>query len=160
MTKKEALRIRILGNVLFIMYMILMIYFLFFSERYGRKSPDEAYRYNLTLFKEIKRFWEARSVIGWRISALNLAGNVAAFIPFGAILPVLNKRMRHFFRIAALGMVVSLIVEVIQLLTRVGSFDVDDILLNTIGTAAGYGIFAVCNHIRLAGERKRAAGDT
>ena len=157
MTKKEALRIRILGNILFALYMFLMVYFLFFSERYGRKAPEEAYRYNLTLFKEIRRFWERRGVLGWRVSALNLIGNIAAFIPFGAILPVLNRKMRSFWRITLSGLLVSLCVEAIQLITRVGSFDVDDILLNTMGVVVGYGIFAVCNRIRLLGERKRAA---
>ena len=35
-------------------------------------------------------------------------------------------------------MALSLGVETIQLFTRVGSFDVDDILLNTIGGVLGY----------------------
>ncbi len=35
----------------------------------------------------------------------------------------------------------SLGVEVFQLLTRVGSFDVDDLLLNTIGGILGYVLF-------------------
>jgi glycopeptide antibiotics resistance protein len=39
-------------------------------------------------------------------------------------------------------------VEVFQLLTRVGSFDVDDLLLNTIGGLAGYILFVICNAIR------------
>ena len=38
-------------------------------------------------------------------------------------------------------------VEIIQLFTRVGSFDVDDLIMNTLGTAAGYLIFAVCHSI-------------
>ena len=42
----------------------------------------------------------------------------------------------------------SLCVEIIQLFTRVGSFDVDDILLNTIGGVLGYIIFLICNGIR------------
>jgi len=32
----------------------------------------------------------------------------------------------------------SLLVETIQLVSKVGSFDVDDLLLNTIGGAIGY----------------------
>ena len=38
----------------------------------------------------------------------------------------------------------SLCVEIFQLLTKVGSFDVDDILLNTIGGVAGHIIFVIC----------------
>ena len=39
-------------------------------------------------------------------------------------------------------------IEVTQLLTRVGSFDVDDIILNTLGGVLGNGIFSACNHLR------------
>jgi len=37
----------------------------------------------------------------------------------------------------------SLLVELIQLVTKVGSFDVDDIILNTIGGAIGYIVYKV-----------------
>lgn len=43
---------------------------------------------------------------------------------------------------------ISLTIEVIQLLTKVGCFDVDDMILNTLGAALGYGIYAVCDRIR------------
>ena len=46
------------------------------------------------------------------------------------------------------GFSISLTVEVIQLITRVGCFDVDDMILNTLGAALGYGIYAVCDKIR------------
>jgi glycopeptide antibiotics resistance protein len=39
-------------------------------------------------------------------------------------------------------------VEVFQLITKVGSFDVDDLLLNTIGGICGYILFAICAAIR------------
>ena len=42
----------------------------------------------------------------------------------------------------------SLAVETIQLVTRVGIFDVDDLMLNTLGAALGYLVFAVCNRVR------------
>ena len=36
--------------------MILLVYFLFFSEEYGRNEPYTTYQYNLELFREIKRY--------------------------------------------------------------------------------------------------------
>lgn len=42
----------------------------------------------------------------------------------------------------------ELLVECFQLVTRVGSFDVDDMLLNTLGGVIGYIVFAICNMIR------------
>jgi len=39
-------------------------------------------------------------------------------------------------------------VEVIQLITKVGCFDVDDMILNTAGAALGYLLFFICDHLR------------
>ena len=47
-----------------------------------------------------------------------------------------------------LGFLLSLGVEVVQLLTRVGTFDVDDVLLNTIGVALGYVVYLIEHYIR------------
>ena len=79
---------------------------------------------------------------------MNLAGNVLAFVPFGAILPVISRRMRGFFRVMLLGFSFSLLVECTQLVTRVGTFDVDDLMLNTLGAVLGYLFFALCDRIR------------
>lgn len=139
--------IRIIGVVLFILYMFVLTYLLFFSERYGRTEPHE-YRYNLVPLQEIKRFWIYRESIGWMVVMTNLVGNVLAFLPFGAILPVLSIRCRGFFRITLFSFEFSLLVECIQLISKVGSFDVDDLILNTLGGAIGYLLFAVTNRIR------------
>ena len=47
-------RIRILGKILFVLYIIFIIYFLLFSDWYGRTGQMQEYHYNLVLFKEIK----------------------------------------------------------------------------------------------------------
>ena len=44
----------------------------------------------------------------------------------------------NFFHIVLLGVDFSLFVETIQLISKVGSFDVDDLILNTLGAALGY----------------------
>ena len=38
--------------------------------------------------------------------------------------------------------------ETIQLVTRVGIFDVDDLILNTLGAGIGYLLFAVGSRVR------------
>ena len=148
--KKETKRIiRGLGTVLFILYVLALIYFLFFSEEYGRVAMEERqYRYNLTPFVEIRRFWVYRRQLGFWAVFTNLFGNVAGFLPFGFMLPVITGKMRSGFLITLAGFGLSLTVEVIQLITKVGCFDVDDLILNTLGAAIGYGMFAVCNYLR------------
>ena len=56
---------RILGKVFFVLYIAFLIYFLIFSERYGREPGSAAYSYNLLPFKEIQRFWTYRDQLGF-----------------------------------------------------------------------------------------------
>lgn len=134
--------------MLFLLYLILLTYFLFFSEGFGRVYTERGYSYNLEPFKEIRRFWEFRRELGFLAAFTNIAGNVLCFVPFGAILPVLNRRARHFAVIVLLSFEFSLLVECAQLILKVGSFDVDDLMLNTLGGVLGFLIFTVCNRIR------------
>lgn len=143
-----AKRIRLAGRVLFILYMVALVYFLFFAEGYGRAFDEREYCYNLVPFKEIQRFLTYREQLGFLAVFTNLAGNVMGFIPFGLILPVINKKQRSLFRITLLSFDFSLMVETIQLVFKVGSFDVDDLFLNTLGGFIGYLLFLVCNRIR------------
>ena len=86
-------------------------------------------------------------------------GNVIIFMPFGFFLPMASK-YRSFFAAVFYSFTLSLCVETFQLLTKVGSFDVDDLLLNTIGGVAGYIIFVICaavrrRHVRLSTRKRR-----
>lgn len=139
--------LRAFGKVLFILYIGFLIYFLFLAEWYGRSGVTEEYRYNLELFREIKRFIIYREQLGMYAVFANLAGNVLIFIPYGFFISMAS-RSRGFFKTLFCSMGLSLCVETVQLFTRVGSFDVDDILLNTIGGVLGYIIFSICNVIR------------
>ena len=135
--KKEEHRL-VLAWTLFIVYMVFLMYFLFFAEIMGRTYIDRDYHYNLTPFREIRRFIVYRRTLGWFAVLSNLLGNVLAFVPFGMILPMLTPKCRNFFHIVLLGFDFSLFVETIQLISKVGSFDVDDLILNTLGAALGY----------------------
>ena len=107
----------------------------------------QEYHYNLVLFKEIRRFWNYRDQVGFFAMFTNLFGNVIIFMPFGFFMPMAS-RYRSCFSAVFYRFGLSLCVETFQLLTKVGSFDVDDLLLNTVGGLAGYVIFAVCAAIR------------
>lgn len=152
---------RFISNVLtlcFICYMILLVYFLFFSEEYGRTEQYETYKYNFELGREIKRYWNNREQIGILLFVINIIGNVAVFMPFGFLVPVMYREQRkdvvfhgHYFRsflfVTFLGFLFSLAVETVQLVTKVGCFDVDDLLLNTSGVVLGYIIYYICKKI-------------
>ncbi|MEF9941773.1 MAG: VanZ family protein [Lachnospiraceae bacterium] len=143
--KKKALRI--FAKVVFIIYIGFVFYFLIFSDWYGRTGEMTNYHYNIVLFKEIKRFWEYRGTVGTVSMFANLVGNVIIFLPFGFFMPMASK-YRSFWTTLFYSFGLSLIVETFQLVTKVGCFDVDDLLLNTIGGIVGYVIFVICNAVR------------
>lgn len=127
-----------LGWVLFFLYLGLLAYFMFFSEEFGRTDTDREYAYNLILFKEITRYFRYYSKLGFTLFMINIVGNVAAFMPFGFILPVISRRSRKWYNTVFFGFVFSLTLETLQLVLKVGSFDVDDMVLNTLGAALGF----------------------
>lgn len=147
MSVKQTKVLRAFGKVLFLLYIVFLIYFLFLAEWYGRTEVWEEYRYNLELFREIKRFIIYREQLGAFAVFANLAGNILIFVPYGFFISMAS-RSRGLFKTLFFSMGLSLCVEVVQLFTRVGSFDVDDILLNTIGGVLGYIFFSICNVIR------------
>ena len=125
------------GRVLFLIYLAGLCYFLFFAENYGRIFGQENYRYNLVPFKEIERFWIYREELGIH-SFLNLAGNILGFMPAGFFIPMLWEERKGFWFTVCVTFEMSLLLEILQLIFRVGSFDVDDLILNTLGGILGY----------------------
>ena len=109
---------------------------------------ERGYRYNLMPFVEIRRFWKYRDQLGNFAVFSNIFGNVIGFLPWGFILPIIFRRMDRAFLIFLSGFLLSLIVEVIQLISKVGCFDVDDLILNSLGAVLGYVFFVICDHIR------------
>ncbi len=160
MTSKKLI-FKIMGTLLFAIYGFVLIYFLFFSEEMGRSAGRE-YSLNLIPFKEIKRFITRSDVLGVRAVWINIGGNIAAFIPFGLFVaplaglyaPPKSGLLEQFIKVVIMTFNISLIVELAQLISKVGSFDVDDLILNTLGGIIGAGIYVL---YRLA-ERKRTHG--
>lgn len=73
-------------------------------------------------------------------SARNIEGmilNAVMFAPLGFLLPAYFERYRHWGRTLAAGFLTSLTVELIQLFT-LRATDVDDLIMNTLGTLVGF----------------------
>lgn len=67
--------------------------------------------------------------------------NLILFVPLGLAVPLLWRRSGEtLWRTAGLGFVLSLLIELSQLL-NLRVTDADDLLMNTLGTAVGYGIY-------------------
>lgn len=129
---------RAIMKFLFIIYVCLLVYVVFFAESMGR-TQQEGYVYNLVPLREIKRFWKYildNDALG-RIARLNIFGNIIAFIPFGIFLPYMSENRIRLILTFLYSFGLSLVIELVQLITKVGSCDVDDIILNTLGGVIG-----------------------
>lgn len=73
--------------------------------------------------------------------ALQMLGNVVIFIPFGVLLPAIWKGMRNIRCIILIAASVSLSLELVQLILKLGLFEFDDVFHNTLGVVIGYWIW-------------------
>jgi glycopeptide antibiotics resistance protein len=130
-----------ISYALFIIYIIIAVILLFLSPyRQAAYEINSAGTnpYNIIPFKTITDYIKASAHINQRIWMSNLFGNILAFFPLGIFLPWLFKRFIGFWRTLSTVFLATASVEILQFATRVGSFDIDDIILNTIGGAIGY----------------------
>lgn len=113
-------------------YFILLSYWMLFG---FSRSSGSVYMYNLEPFSTIKLFLNF-SQINIRVSVINLIGNIGMFIPFGFLIPLTWKL--SYIKSIGIFIIGLTFLEVAQLITKRGSFDIDDFILNSIGFTIGY----------------------
>lgn len=64
--------------------------------------------------------------------------NIVMFIPFGVLLPMSGKPMRHILIAAPIATACSIGIEAVQLKYRLGACQLDDVLLNSLGFLTGF----------------------
>ena len=89
-------------------------------------------------------FW-SYDMLNYNIIA-QLILNVMLFVPIGFLLGGILKEIGSM-PIIGIGCFISVIIEFLQLLTRRGACNIDDVIHNTIGCAIGYGIFLLCRYV-------------
>ena len=82
-----------------------------------------------------------------RDALVNLIGNFTMFIPTGILIPLLYKHLASFQKTVLTGFWISLAIEIIQLPFASRYSDVNDLILNTLGVAAGYGIWTLARKL-------------
>ena len=99
---------------------------------------------NFIPFKTIKMYIKYADKLN---SFENLAGNILAFVPFGFLLPLVRKNESNIADIFANAMILVVGIEVFQLFSAFGAFDVDDIILNCLGAVIGYFVYNRCYNL-------------
>ncbi len=149
--KKGKVNTQPLWRFLFVVYCGVMLWLLF-----GRSQGwTDGLTYqqmlerniNLTPLQTIRNYWD---VVFYRTNDayfahcfINLAGNVLLFIPAGWLLPKIFPFQRNLFRFFASCTGLILLVETLQLFTLLGSFDIDDVILNLSGMTVGFIVYHI-----------------
>lgn len=77
----------------------------------------------------------------------NVGGNFILLLPIGFLLPILFRNINSFRKILIIGFLFSLSIEILQFFENFFRIafprivDVDDLILNTLGTAVGYTLY-------------------
>ncbi|GAA5096351.1 hypothetical protein GCM10023210_29980 [Chryseobacterium ginsengisoli] len=78
-----------------------------------------------------------KGCISWKDIVIIVVGNVVMFIPFGFLGWVFSK-LKELKSLLFTFISAITIVEALQYFTRMGIFEVDDIILNTFGVFLGF----------------------
>ncbi len=153
---KKNVNTRQVLRILFFVYSLFLLWLLFF--RSPSHNVELSYRQHLELNTNLKPLLTIRNylyVIVHRSNpalirhcVINLAGNVLLFIPMGCMMPALFRKQRNLLLFLLTCTALILSVELAQLFSLLGSFDVDDIILNLGGLLIGYGLFWIVHLIR------------
>ncbi|WP_066440879.1 VanZ family protein [Chryseobacterium sp. CCH4-E10] len=119
-------------KVLILPYTILLLYLMFFGM--GRKQSEDNL---LTIEPVFSTINFIKGSISWKDIIIIVGGNIIMFIPFGFlgwIFPKLNDLKTLLITFVS----AIIIIEALQYFSRLGIFEVDDVLLNTFGVFLGF----------------------
>lgn len=119
-------------QILIIPYTILLLYFMFLG--FGREVMSINI-VRLTPLASTIQFVENSLFL--KDILINIIGNFLMFLPFGFLAWIFPK-FYDFKTLILSFLFVLIIVEALQYFTRLGVFDIDDIILNSIGMSLGF----------------------
>ena len=134
-----------LKKTLLFLYTALIIYFMFFAfHRTGRFQ----YRHFSWRFSSFP-LWFPRQLNRFAISSwIFMMGNLLAFAPFGVLLPDCYKSALGRYRKSLFVFIMFItLLETIQYATKLGIFDVEDIVVNAIGYSIGFWAWRIADLI-------------
>lgn len=137
--------------VMFILYLLLLINFMILGNNFGRnfefiftasKETIKSYfdnNFNVIPFDTIGNYLDNSGVyFDIKLVCINILGNLICFMPFAFFLKYLFSKENKFINFFLTILLIVISFELIQLLTLSGSFDIDDIILNTSGAILFY----------------------
>lgn len=128
---KKFSKKQIIFGGLFIAYIIMVFGVTFLS----RGSHFQG-SMNIHIFSSYRDAWNSFSLRSWQFIILN----IFMFVPFGFLLPLLHKRFHKIYNTLIAALLFTIFIELFQLITGIGIFELDDIFNNVLGALIGYGV--------------------
>lgn len=113
-----------------------ILYLTIFWGGFPARFPVEYHFLNLVPFIWVKETY----AMGFEKMIQQLLLNIAMFVPLGVFLPAALPPLRKWWRVALFVLTFVFCIETVQYFIG-RSADVDDLIMNTVGGMAGYGIF-------------------
>lgn len=161
--KKPAMQRQVLSFVFFV-YLLAVISVTLFPLPIQKKLIEDSITYHFS--GGTNNFIPFRTILNLILhdpfpmdAVRNIGGNIVLFIPFGILVPLARRKKTQAGIAIAFGFCASLVVESCQLVISsilgftYRAFDVDDLMLNTIGTAVGYILLSMLKSIVQNRER-------
>jgi Glycopeptide antibiotics resistance protein len=129
--------LRKLYKILIPFYALFLLYLMFFG--FGRNQ------YDINIVRLIPMFSTAgfiKQTILWKTIIINIFGNILMFVPFG-FLGIVFPRLNNFWTLILDFLSAIILIESLQYFTRLGVFDIDDVILNTVGAVIGFWIYRI-----------------
>ena len=118
------------------------------------RSVHSNYRYNLIPLHTISAYVRNLGLDNMIDTAINLIGNIAVFIPLGFLIPASLSRPWSYGRFILFFIFFIILLECMQTFLRVGTGDIDDLLLNVIGGSLGYVLFVQYEKVSIKDDKK------
>lgn len=154
LNREDRIR-RSLNIVFFTLYLFFLVYIILLKGpavykvvapfEYAIKSPGRTIYtdYNFVPFRTIEGYFAGKSWSSPESKIANVFGNIALFMPFGFLYPLVFKKKETCWSVLLASFLFSCLLEAFQLVFHTGFCDVDDVLLNTTGGILGYLFYAV-----------------
>ena len=131
-------KVQSIEAILLSMYIVVLLYFTVV----GRYSHEE-YEYQIHVFYSYRRLFEYFD----RHSIEQIIINLLMLAPVGFLLSAIIKGKGKYVIVLVLCLFLTAFIESMQLLTKCGSFEIDDIINNMIGAVIGVLIYALMHWI-------------
>lgn len=160
MTKKNTSYLHVICYAIFIIYLLFLMKIVLFKYTGLVDVVEGISTGNLNGFRSINLI-PLSSIIEFAKIILegnftrgfnNIIGNIFVFAPLGYFLPLLFNKCKRINTVILVGFIISFLFEACQYLLYLGSADIDDIILNLIGTVIGFAFYQII--IRLVKEKE------